>query len=73
MTELTRSFFFGCYGKKVLGERWLKWMEGCVVDPFFSILVNGTSKGFFKSSRGLRQGDSLLSSSLLWQMDRMLF
>ncbi|KAF5442537.1 hypothetical protein F2P56_035184 [Juglans regia] len=25
----------------------------------FSVLVNGMSKGFFKSSRGLRQGDSL--------------
>lgn len=34
-------------------------MHGCVVDYWFSILINGTSKGFFKDSRGLRQGDPL--------------
>lgn len=33
------------------------------MDPWFSVLVNGASKGFFKSSRGLRQ-DDLLSSFL---------
>lgn len=27
--------------------------------PSFSILINGCSKGFFRSSRGLRQGDPL--------------
>lgn len=31
----------------------------CVVESFFSILLNGTSKGFFKSTRGLRQVDPL--------------
>lgn len=34
-------------------------MEGCISNPFFSILLNGTSKCFFKSSRGLRQSDPL--------------
>lgn len=34
-------------------------MKGCIIEPYFSILMNGTSKGFFKATRGLRQGDPL--------------
>ncbi|XP_058078534.1 uncharacterized protein LOC131226828 [Magnolia sinica] len=34
-------------------------MRECVGSAFFSILINGSPKGFFKSSRGLRQGDPL--------------
>lgn len=44
---------------KGFGERWIMWMEGCIDDPFFSILVNETSKRFFKSSRGLRWREPL--------------
>ncbi|XP_058111305.1 uncharacterized protein LOC131254333 [Magnolia sinica] len=33
--------------------------ESCRHNNWFSILVNGESCGFFKSTRGLRQGDSL--------------
>lgn len=40
------DFLFYVLRKKSFTERWLKWMGGCVVDPFFSILVNDTSKGF---------------------------
>ena len=35
---------------------WIKW---CISTASFSMLVNSTSKGFFQSSRGLRQGDPL--------------
>ena len=31
----------------------------CVSTPMFSIILNGTMRGFFKSSRGLRQGDPI--------------
>lgn len=34
-------------------------MKICVSSPSYLVLVNGSSKGFFKGSRGLRQGDSL--------------
>lgn len=44
---------------KGFGVRWVNWMKRCVESPYFSILINGTSKGFFKSSRGLWQGDHL--------------
>ncbi|XP_077215858.1 uncharacterized protein LOC143850501 [Tasmannia lanceolata] len=35
------------------------WIRKCVSSAWFSILINGSPKGFFKSSRGLRQGDPL--------------
>lgn len=34
-------------------------MKDCTMEPSFSILINETSKGFFKASRELRQGDLL--------------
>lgn len=34
-------------------------MKECILEPYFLVLINGTPKGFFKSSRGLHQGDPL--------------
>ena len=41
------------------GERWKDWIEWCILTVRFSILVNGTSKGFFNSLKGIRQEDPL--------------
>lgn len=41
-------------------DRWIKLVSiNCVENCWFSVLVNGRSAGFFKSSQGLRQGDPL--------------
>ncbi|KAL1215279.1 putative mitochondrial protein [Cardamine amara subsp. amara] len=39
--------------------RFIAWIKECICTPTFSIAVNGMTDGFFKSARGLRQGDPL--------------
>lgn len=44
---------------KGFGQRWRKWICGCVTSVHYALLINGTSKGLFPARRGLRQGDPL--------------
>ena len=41
------------------GVKWREWIKACISTVRFSIIVNGSPIGFFRSSRGLRQGDPL--------------
>ena len=45
--------------KKGFGERWRKWMKGCLSSSNFSIMIHGRPKGNFNASGGIRQGDPL--------------
>lgn len=53
------DFLLWVLKQKCFGDRWIKWIKGCLDHLHFSILKNGTSKGFFDSSRGIKQGDPL--------------
>lgn len=53
------SFLKWVLTKKEFSKRWTNWIMGCLDHPHFSIMINGSSKGFFSSSRGIRQGDPL--------------
>ena len=41
------------------GQKWINWISWCISTANFSILINGTPSDFFRSFRGLRQGDPL--------------
>lgn len=40
-------------------EAWVSWLSSLFMSPSFSILINGSSRGYFHSQRGLKQGDPL--------------
>lgn len=41
-----------------LPDVFVNWISQCISTPFFSLIINGNSIGYFKSTQGLRQGDS---------------
>jgi hypothetical protein len=40
-------------------DKWINWIRICISTTSFFVLLNGSSFGHFKPSRGLRQGDPL--------------
>ena len=57
------SFLLSVMGLIGFGEKWLRWMRWCISTTSFSIMVNGTSSGFFQSSRGFEAVGSSLTVS----------
>ena len=53
------KFLLAVLKKMGFGERWIKWIEWCISTVRYFVLINGSPSGFFRSSRGLRQGDPL--------------
>ena len=57
--HLNWCFLLQVMEKMGFGRKWLIWIRWCSSTASFSMLVNGTASGFFRSSRSLRQGDPL--------------
>ncbi|KAL6570158.1 hypothetical protein OROMI_014672 [Orobanche minor] len=53
------NFIFQVMTRFGFSAAWVNFIKSCVSNCWFSILVNGQSAGFFKSDRGIRQGDPL--------------
>ncbi|XP_026398305.1 uncharacterized protein LOC113294100 [Papaver somniferum] len=53
------DFIDEIFGKMGFGDKWRSWVSCCVELVRFSVIINGLATGYFKSSKGIRQGDPL--------------
>ncbi|PKU62559.1 Putative ribonuclease H protein [Dendrobium catenatum] len=54
--SISRDFLLDRLRRKGFPDLFIKWIRGCISDVYFSICINGSLEGFFKSSSCLRQG-----------------
>ena len=57
--KISWNFIISVLQKTGFGCKWVNWIRWCISTASFSIIFNGSPMGFFRSSKGLRQGDPL--------------
>jgi len=57
--RLEWDFLFAILQQLGFHNQWICWIRECVTTMSYSMLINHAPNGFFKPSRGLRQGDPL--------------
>ncbi|KAL0356478.1 UNVERIFIED_CONTAM: putative ribonuclease H protein [Sesamum radiatum] len=63
--RLNWGFLYRILEKLGFHQNWISMVRKLIENCWFSILINGEGTGFFKSTRGLRQGDPYLLLFLL--------
>lgn len=53
------EFIFQCLSALNLPPLYVKWIMECITTPSFSVGINDSIHGYFRGTRGLRQGDPL--------------
>ncbi|RVX04946.1 putative ribonuclease H protein [Vitis vinifera] len=69
------DFLLSVMQRMGFGEKWIGWIRWCISTALFSVLVNGSPTGFFRSSRGIggREGVGIQVTHLLFADDTLVF
>jgi len=53
------DFLLSCLQHLGFHDTWISWIKECISTASYSLIINNEPQGFFKPTRGLRQGDPL--------------
>jgi hypothetical protein len=57
--KMNWDFLFECLKQRRFGAKWCNWIKTVMSSRTISVKINNTTRNYFKSGRGVRQGDPL--------------